>query len=174
MQIDSSYNYTIDPTVYNSRQATEKKDGEKSSEKEKSDSASNTQKLDPAEQQQVNQLQARDTTVRAHEAAHKAAGGGLAGSASFSYQKGPDGKMYAIGGEVPISFKEGSTPQETIANARQVVAAAMAPANPSPQDYAVASSARMMEMQAQQELVKKLQEEQNTQTGHKTYADAQK
>ncbi|MEJ2373466.1 MAG: putative metalloprotease CJM1_0395 family protein, partial [Sulfurimonas sp.] len=93
--------------------------------------------------------------------------------ASFSYQKGPDGKMYAIGGEVPISFKEGSTPEETIANARQVVAAAMAPANPSPQDYAVASSARMMEMQAQQELVKKLQEEQNAQAGHKTYADAQ-
>jgi hypothetical protein len=174
MQIDSSYNYTLDPTVYKTQQATDKKDAKESSEKEKENSASNTQKLDPAQQQQVNQLQARDTTVRAHEAAHKAAGGGLAGSASFSYQKGPDGKMYAIGGEVPISFKEGSTPEETIANARQVVAAAMAPANPSPQDYAVASSARMMEMQAQQELVKKLQEEQNTQAGHKTYADAQK
>ena len=174
MQIGSHYNYTLDPTVHTSTQKTDEGSNEKVSDKEKSDSASNTQKLDPAQQQQVNQLQARDTTVRAHEAAHKAAGGGLAGSASFSYQKGPDGKMYAIGGEVPISFKEGSTPQETIANARQVVAAAIAPANPSPQDYAVASSARMMEMQAQQELVKKLQEEQNAQAGHKTYADTQK
>ena len=96
--------------------------------------------------------------MRAHEAAHKAAGGSLAGSASFTYQRGPDGKMYAIGGEVPISFHEGSTPQETIAIARQIKAAALAPANPSPQDYSVASTATMMELKAQQQLNKEMQE----------------
>ncbi|WP_428738946.1 putative metalloprotease CJM1_0395 family protein [Sulfurimonas sp.] len=175
MQIGSNTSYTIDSTVYpSSKKADKVDDKESSTEEEKDNSLQSSQKLEPAEQQQVNQLQARDTEVRAHEAAHKATGGGLAGSASFSYQKGPDGKMYAIGGEVSISFKEGSTPQETIANARQVVAAAMAPANPSPQDYAVAASARMMEMSAQQELVKQLQEEQNTQAGHQTYANVQK
>lgn len=149
MRVDLNNNYTIDPTVNSSIRSKEEKN------------SLSKQQLEPSEQQQVNQLQVRDTEVRAHEAAHKAAGGGLAGSASFSYQKGPDGKMYAIGGEVPISFKEGSTPQETIANARQVVAAAMAPANPSPQDYSVASSARMMEMSAQQELTKELQNKLN-------------
>ncbi len=125
------------------------------------------QKLSPDEKQLVAKLQARDTEVRAHEAAHQAAGGGLAGGASFTYERGPDGKMYAVGGEVPIAFKEGSTPEETIANARQVKAAAMAPANPSPQDYAVASSATTMELKAQQELLK---EKMQGLQGQKEYA----
>ena len=115
--------------------------------------------LTPAEKQQVAKLQATDTEVRAHEAAHQAGGGGLAGGASFSYTRGPDNKMYAVAGEVPISMEEGSSPQETIANARKVQAAAMAPANPSPQDYSVASSARVMEMKAQQQLAKEQQQE---------------
>ena len=124
--------------------------------------------LTTEEKREVNELQARDTEVRAHEAAHQAAGGGLAGGASFSYQRGPDGKMYAIGGEVPISFKEGRTPEETIANARQVKAAAMAPANPSPQDYAVANTATMMELKAEQQLQKEKQAEAK---GLETYAN---
>lgn len=161
MQIGSNNSYSIGTNVYQQPQSTNKEENKESSTQKDSQSSNTLQKLEPSEQQQVNKLQARDTEVRAHEAAHKAAGGGLAGSASFSYQKGPDGKMYAIGGEVPISFKEGSTPQETITNARQVVAAAMAPANPSPQDYSVASSARMVEMQAQQELIKEMQDKLN-------------
>ena len=123
--------------------------------------------LTAAEKQEVSKLQARDAEVRAHEAAHQAAAGGLAGGAGFEYQKGPDGKMYAIGGEVPITFREGSTPQETIANARQVKSAALAPANPSPQDYAVANSAAMMELKAQQELLKEKMQEME---GGKAYA----
>lgn len=158
MQISSNSSYDIS----NQHKSSSKED-------KKEEKSTTSTKLDPSEQQEVNKLQARDSEVRAHETAHKSAGGGLAGSASFSYQKGPDGKMYAIGGEVPISFEKGSTPQETIANARQVAAAAMAPANPSPQDFSVAASARMMELSAQQELVKQLQEEQNQQNGFKTY-----
>jgi len=115
-------------------------------------------KLSPDEERLVNDLQARDTEVKAHEAAHQAAGGGMTGAASYTYQQGPDGKMYAIGGEVSISMQAGSTPQETIANARKIAAAAMAPANPSGQDNAVASSAKVMEMKAQQQLRKEEQE----------------
>ena len=83
----------------------------------------------------------------------------MTGAASYTYQQGPDGKMYAIGGEVSISMSSGSTPQETIANARQVAAAAMAAGDPSPQDYSVAASARVMEMKAQQQLAKQQQQE---------------
>ena len=93
----------------------------------------------------------------------------MTGGASYTYEKGPDGRMYAVGGEVSISTKKGSTPEETIANARQVQAAAMAPANPSGQDFAVASSAKVMEMKAQQELAK---EQQAKIRGEKTYGDA--
>jgi hypothetical protein len=129
--------------------------------------------LDASQMQMIEKLQARDTEVKAHEAAHKAAGGALAGSASYTYQKGPDNKMYAIGGEVPISFKEGSTPEETKANARQVAAAAMAPANPSPQDYGVASNARMMEIKADQKIFKELQQQQNAKKAGETYQENQ-
>lgn len=80
-------------------------------------SAENKNELDASQMQMIEKLQSRDTEVKAHEAAHKAVGGALAGSASFTYEKGPDDKMYAIGGEVPISLKEGSTPQESKANA---------------------------------------------------------
>ncbi len=131
---------------------------------------------DPAEkaqqQQVIAQLQARDTEVRAHESAHLAAAGGIAaGGASFTYQKGPDGRMYAIGGEVPIAVEGGDDPQETIAKMRQVAAAAMAPADPSPQDYAVAANARSEEMRALRELRKEQAQTQKAQ-GADLYGNA--
>ena len=127
------------------------------------------EKLSMDEERMLSQLQARDSEVKAHEAAHKAAGGGMTGAASYSYQRGPDGKMYAIGGEVSISIPQASTPEEALKNARTIAAAAMAPANPSPQDFAVASSARLMEIKAQQEIAQK---EQQKQEGIASYKDA--
>ncbi|MES2048753.1 MAG: putative metalloprotease CJM1_0395 family protein [Pseudomonadota bacterium] len=97
----------------------------------------------------VRSLQARDQQVRAHEQAHLAASGGLATSgASYTYQKGPDGVSYAIGGEVTIDVSGGSTPEETIARAAKIRAAALAPADPSGQDRAVAAAASQMEQRA--------------------------
>lgn len=75
--------------------------------------------LSQKEVAQVRELQSIDRNVKAHEAAHQAAGGGLAGAASFTYTRGPDNQMYATAGEVPISMQKGNTPEETIANARQ-------------------------------------------------------
>ncbi|AXE30784.1 hypothetical protein DK842_13335 [Chromobacterium phragmitis] len=104
--------------------------------------------LNDAQKQEVEDLRTRDIDVRRHEAAHQAAGGALAGAASFTYQQGPDGKQYAIGGEVPIQISQGGTPQETIRNAQTVRAAALAPSDPSGQDRAVAAEAAQMEQQA--------------------------
>ena len=73
--------------------------------------------------------------MRAHEAARRAAAGGLGGAASFSYETGPDGKRYAVGGEVPVSLRSGRTPEETIANAQTVRSAALAPADPWPRTW---------------------------------------
>ncbi|MDE2429840.1 MAG: catalase [Burkholderiales bacterium] len=101
----------------------------------------------------LSQLKASDAHVRAHELAHLAAAGGLAnGGPSFTYERGPDGQSYAVGGEVSIDTSPGNTPEETIARARTIQAAALAPADPSGQDIAVAASARQMEQQAQAEL----------------------
>jgi len=159
MNVNISSNNINDFTsiTYKNEQNIDAKNTKIDEDSSKSKAQKSYEELTPSEKQVVSELQARDTEVKAHEAAHQAAGAGLAGGASFSYEKGPDGKMYAIGGEVPISFKEGKNPKETIANARQVKAAALAPANPSPQDYAVANTATMMELKAQQQLQKELQ-----------------
>ncbi len=115
----------------------------------------------------ISKLESIDTKVRAHEAAHISAGGGIVtGGADFGYTKGPDGKMYATSGEVPIDTSEGKSPEETIQRARQIAAAAMAPADPSPQDYRVAATASVMEMRAHLEQAKELQDKIN---GQKAY-----
>lgn len=101
----------------------------------------------------IEQLSARDQEVRAHERAHQAVAGPYAGSASYSYQSGPDGKRYAIGGEVPIDVSPiPGDPRATIAKMQTVKAAAMAPAEPSSQDRRVAASASQAMMDAQQQL----------------------
>ncbi|HEX9083045.1 MAG TPA: putative metalloprotease CJM1_0395 family protein [Holophagaceae bacterium] len=110
--------------------------------------------LDPAQEKVVAQLQATDRKVRAHEAAHLAAAGGLArGGAAFSYTQGPDGRSYAVAGEVSIDTSPvQGNPAATLAKAQQIVAAAMAPADPSPQDRSVAAAASAMAAQAQRDL----------------------
>lgn len=101
----------------------------------------------------ISQLKARDTEVRQHEQAHMATAGGLATSgAAYTYQRGPNGVDYAIGGEVHIDTSPGRTPQETIERARTIQAAALAPASPSGADQAVAAQAQQMELQARSEL----------------------
>ncbi|MDA0737373.1 MAG: putative metalloprotease CJM1_0395 family protein [Nitrospirae bacterium] len=116
-------------------------------------------------------LQARDREVRAHEAAHSAAAGSLAnGGPSYTFQKGSDGRLYAVGGEVNIDTSADSNdPQATIQKARQIRAAANAPANPSAQDRAVAAQATRMEAQARQELQQERTEDiQETTTSRST------
>ena len=118
--------------------------------------------LSREDQQQVEHLKRRDAEVRAHEAAHAGAAAGLGGSPSYSYQQGPDGRRYAIGGEVQVQLQRGSTPEETIRNAQTVRSAAMAPAQPSGQDRGVAAAAAAMEAEARMELQKAKQETRGT------------
>jgi hypothetical protein len=108
------------------------------------------------EQQQVQELKARDQEVRVHEAAHVAAGGPyVTGGPTYTYQIGPDGKSYAVGGEVGIDTSEVSNdPEATIRKMQTVIAAALAPAEPSGQDQKVAAAARQKEAQARAELTK--------------------
>lgn len=106
-------------------------------------------KLSQEDAEQVAKLKQIDRQVRQHEQAHLAAAGGLATSgASFTYQKGPDGVNYAVGGEVGIDTSPGRTPEETISRAQTIRSAALAPADPSGQDRAVAAQATQMEQQA--------------------------
>lgn len=115
-------------------------------------SQNGTATLSEEEEKQVEQLKARDSEVRAHEQAHMAAAGGVSVSGpSYSYQQGPDGKRYAVGGHVNIDVSPGRTPADTLRKAQAVQRAALAPAEPSGQDQAVAAQARQMALQAMAE-----------------------
>ncbi len=116
--------------------------------------------LDEQELQELQQLKIRDSEVRAHEQAHLAAAGQYArGGASFTFQKGPDGVSYAVGGEVGIDVGREKTPEATISKMQVIKRAALAPASPSAADRSIAARARLMESQARQELLIKRQEE---------------
>ncbi|MCV3410297.1 hypothetical protein L8T85_07185 [Campylobacter lari] len=168
MQINSSYSnafYTQNPYQNKDKEQAEENISEKENpqqtkenkndqEKDEKTQKVNGKDLSNEEVKQVRELEKIDREVRAHEAAHQAAGGALAGTASFGYTRGPDNKMYAVEGEVPIRMQKGNTPEETIANAMQVIAAAMAPADPSPQDYKVAANAMQMQNDARAEQAK--------------------
>jgi len=113
----------------------------------------NGESLSKAEMAVLRELQKADQAVRAHEMAHLAAAGGYAtGGASFSYQRGPDGQSYAVGGEVQIDTGKEATPEATIVKMQVVRQAALAPADPSPQDQRVASYATLQIAEASKEL----------------------
>lgn len=138
--------------IQDSTQNTNETQNTQNTESQFGEKAPNGETLDPQQTQVLNELKAIDRNVRAHEAAHIGAGGGVvAGGASYTYTRGPDGQMYATAGEVPIRMQKGKTPEETIQNARRILAAAMAPSDPSPQDYKVAASATQMEVSARAE-----------------------
>jgi len=110
--------------------------------------------LSDAEEREVKALKEIDARVKAHEQAHIAAGGNLVrGGASFSYKRGPDGRDYAVAGEVKIDASpDPNNPEATIRKMQQVRRAALAPVDPSPQDRKVAMEATLIENQANMEL----------------------
>jgi hypothetical protein len=117
------------------------------------------EQLSEEDKREVQELKETDRKVRAHEMAHLSAAAGIAMSgANFEYKRGPDGVNYAVGGDVQIDVSKERTPEATIEKARRISAAAMAPADPSPQDRQVASRARAMEAEARAEMAKGTQE----------------
>ena len=123
------------------------------SQEDESASAANPEELSEDEQKQVDDLKARDTEVRNHEQAHAGAGGSYAGPPQYQYTQGPDGKRYITDGEVQIDTAPvADNPEATIRKMDTVIRAALAPAEPSSQDLAVARQARDTRQKARAEL----------------------
>lgn len=131
----------------------------KSAAQETGPKAPNGRPLSQGEIEVIQKLRSRDAEVRAHENAHIAAAGGLASAASYNYQSGPDGKRYAIGGHVNIDTSPGRNAEETLMKAERIRSAALAPADPSPQDRAVAAQATQMAANARAEIAAERSEE---------------
>jgi len=122
-------------------------------------------KKDPLKEAEIQriiaELQTIDMKVKAHEMAHASVGGQYAGAPSYTYVRGPDGRLYAVAGEVPIDVSPKDTPEKTIRKMEQVIAAALAPADPSPQDMAVAAKAAQILQRALMEYAKQKAENSN-------------
>lgn len=148
-----------------------KSNDEKDEEKKSGIKPKTENDLTQEELQQVQELKQRDTEVRAHEQAHISAAAGLRTSAaSYDYQTGPDGKKYAVGGEVSISFTSSGNPEEDIQNAETMRNAALAPSEPSGQDRSVAKEAEKIIQQAKE----KLNEQQDQQKEQITQSETAK
>ena len=120
-----------------------------------------TEELSQQDQQKVAQLKQRDQEVKTHEQAHLSAAGAYAiGGASFTYQTGPNGVRYAVGGEVNISTSAiKDDPAATLKKADTIRRAALAPENPSSQDQRVAAKATSMAGKARIDLVELSQQQ---------------
>lgn len=122
------------------------------------------QQADPddkqAEQKEIAELKARDLEVRMHEQTHAVIGGQYAGGPSYTYETGPDGRKYAVGGEVQIDVSViPNDPQATIEKMQQVRSAALAPDEPSGADRAIAAEASRLIQEARTDLLSKAHQE---------------
>lgn len=101
------------------------------------------------EDETLRRLKNRDAHVKAHEASHAGSGGVMTiGAPSYTYQIGPDGKPYAIGGKVTLASRPASNPRMAELHARSLKNASLSVDDPSPQDLAAASSAEAMAREA--------------------------
>ena len=112
--------------------------------------ADNNQTLSQDELRIVQEMRQTDQRVRAHEQAHASAG---AHNVRYEYETGPDGRQYAVAGTADIEiFAPADDPAAKIAQAQKMRAAALAPADPSGQDLAVAAKASSVESAARKEM----------------------
>ena len=96
--------------------------------------------------QQQNLVRQRLSEIYTHERAHKVAGGSLTGPIVIDWKNG-----IPIGGHVSIKLPSlnSKNPKKTIEEANTVINSALAPADPSGQDYKVANQAKGIKAQAE-------------------------
>jgi hypothetical protein len=96
--------------------------------------------LTAEEKTAIDRLRQRDGQVRQEEQAHAGTAGAAAGPISYTYATGPDGRQYAVGGEVSVRLSNPSgDPAQYAQAAVRLSAAAHAAHNPSAADLSAAS-----------------------------------
>jgi len=84
----------------------------------------------------------KDAEIRTHEQVHASIGHTTA-PISYSYQQGPDGKMYAVGGSVRLETSMPDDPKAAAFKLDMLQKAASAPSNTSGADNAIASQSNL-------------------------------
>ncbi|WP_374377316.1 putative metalloprotease CJM1_0395 family protein [Dongia sp.] len=97
--------------------------------------------LSPEEKRVVAELQQRDREVRNEEQRHAATAGQFGGQPQYVFKRGPDGKLYAVEGKVPITVNVSGTPEDQEKALRRVQAAAVSVQSPSSGDTSAVAGA---------------------------------
>jgi hypothetical protein len=157
----SSQGASVSQTSVSASQATTHQASEKSSQQQEADKAV------------IQNLAQRDREVKNHERIHASIGGAFASAPSFDFQKGPDGQLYAVGGDVSIDTSAvAGDPRATLEKAQVIIRAALSVPEPSVQDRRVAAQARVMATEAQAEMaLLESKNEKSTQTDEVDAAD---
>ncbi len=126
--------------------------------------------LTDQEKREVERLKQQEKEVKAHEEAHRQAGGRhIRGAIQYEYKTGPDGKRYIAGGEVSIDTSEENDPDKTVKKMQTVRRAALAPIKPSATDRAVAAEASGKENKARREASESKNEEMKIKDGQNVF-----
>jgi hypothetical protein len=114
--------------------------------------------LSAEDKRKLQDLKRKDKEVRRQEQIRRAVAGPVArGGPRYRYVEGPDGKKYAISGEIVLDTYFGdvlSNPEAALKKARRVRRAALS-GNPSARDRQIASKATQVEAKARRILAQK-------------------
>ena len=140
------------------------------------DTCISARELSAEDKEKVAELKQRDAEVRRHEQAHVAAAGSHAnGGPHYEFERGPDGKQYAVSGHVNIDTAAVSgDPAATLQKAETIRRAALAPSEPSGQDQRVAAKADAMAATARRELAQEKASDEPIVSGRAAVAAYQK
>lgn len=97
--------------------------------------------LSDSDRRIIAELQQRDREVRNEEERHAATAGQFASVPQYTYKRGPDGKLYAVEGKVPINVNVSGTAEDRERALRRVQAAAVSVQSPSSGDTTAVAGA---------------------------------
>ncbi|MBK8160649.1 MAG: hypothetical protein IPK59_18405 [Rhodospirillaceae bacterium] len=97
--------------------------------------------LSESDRRVIAELQQRDREVRNEEERHAATAGQFAGAPQYTFKRGPDGKLYAVEGKVPINVNVSGTAEDRERALRRVQAAAVSVQSPSSGDTGAVAGA---------------------------------
>ena len=106
--------------------------------------------LSDEEKRVVEALRRRDAAVRREEEAHAAVAGKYGSPPVYTYERGPDGRLYRVGGAVAINATVSGDPEELRRAGSRITAAAFAPVRPSSADRSAALSGYLFAAKAGQ------------------------
>ena len=115
---------------------------------QKADEQVDASGLTKEQQQMVAQLSSLHDKVTQHQQAKASVGGQYASSPQYLWTVGPDGKRYAVSGNVALDVSPESEPESTVSKMEIVKRAALAPQQPDPQDRRIALVAEGLRAEA--------------------------